>query len=313
MKKTEKKELLHKARGAIQITNTLSMTQHHCFNYLLYRAYNDLETKDFHAIKLTDLAEHLCYDIRHAEEIKDNLKALAGTVVTWNFIEENGLKSWGGFTLLGSYDHKEGMIIYEYPRKLIPHLANPKVYATINLAIQMKFDHKNSLKIWEFCSDYRKLGYTGWIPLDEFKNLLGLIEQYPLFKDLNKYVIKPAVKEINQRSDLLILPEFKKWGRAVHQIKFVIEVKNPRHYREWQRPDEQSQKSEPVFEQTEMFANPVQFNNEGSVQELERKIWSNMKKEQRTMYKQMHTMSKTEVPFAEWLEKKNIVYDVEQL
>lgn len=49
---------------------------------------------------------------------------------------------------------------------------------------------------------------------------------YESFKHLNAKIIKPAVAEVNRNSDIEITPEFKKKGRAVADIRFLIK-ENP--------------------------------------------------------------------------------------
>jgi plasmid replication initiation protein len=58
------------------------------------------------------------------------------------------------------------------------------------------------------------------IYLDDFKSALGLSDKYPLFKILNRDVIKPSVDELNQRSDLTIKYETIKKGRSVAALSF---------------------------------------------------------------------------------------------
>jgi plasmid replication initiation protein len=51
---------------------------------------------------------------------------------------------------------------------------------------------------------------------------LGLEDKYPQFKELNKFVIKQAVEELNQRSDLVISFETIKKGRSVAALAFTF-------------------------------------------------------------------------------------------
>ena len=60
----------------------------------------------------------------------------------------------------------------------------------------------------------------GIISLDEFRKLFQLEDKYPLFKDLNKWVIKPAVKEINDSSNLIVYYSTKKKGKNVIALEF---------------------------------------------------------------------------------------------
>lgn len=63
------------------------------------------------------------------------------------------------------------------------------------------------------------------INLIDFKSLFNLKDKYLLFRDLNKRVIKPAVKEINQSSNLTVYYETIKQGRTVIALQFDFEEK----------------------------------------------------------------------------------------
>ncbi|UTZ44718.1 replication initiation protein [Vibrio campbellii] len=53
--------------------------------------------------------------------------------------------------------------------------------------------------------------------LVDFKYCLGISDKYLLYKDLNKWVIKPALRELNERSDLNVTVE---QGRKVIGLVF---------------------------------------------------------------------------------------------
>ena len=63
------------------------------------------------------------------------------------------------------------------------------------------------------------------INLIDFKSLFNLKDKYLLFRDLNKRVIKPAVKEINQSSNLTVHYNPIKQGRTVIALQFDFEEK----------------------------------------------------------------------------------------
>jgi hypothetical protein len=70
-----------------------------------------------------------------------------------------------------------------------------------------------------------KTGYgeTPFISIEDFRKLLGLKEnEYKRYKDLSLYVIKKAIKEINEKSDLFVEVKQNKIGRRVTEIKFYI-------------------------------------------------------------------------------------------
>ena len=77
----------------------------------------------------------------------------------------------------------------------------------------------HSIRLYELLMKFNSTGERV-IYLEDFKSALGIEDKYPLFKDFNKWVIKPSIKELNQRSDLTINCETIKKGRAVSGLCF---------------------------------------------------------------------------------------------
>tara|TARA_B110000008_G_C16743937_1_gene473828 strand:+ start:92 stop:775 length:684 start_codon:yes stop_codon:yes gene_type:complete len=77
----------------------------------------------------------------------------------------------------------------------------------------------HSIRIYELLMRFKSTGDRS-IELDDFKLALGIVDKYALYKDLNKWVIKPALKELNERSDLTVSFETIKKGRRVTGFVF---------------------------------------------------------------------------------------------
>jgi len=78
------------------------------------------------------------------------------------------------------------------------------------------------------CVDYfikkQGKGETPWISIEDFKKLMGLEnDKYcQEYKRLNNFVIKKAVKEVNEKSDIFIAVDVKKESRRIVALKFNI-------------------------------------------------------------------------------------------
>ena len=106
-------------------------------------------------------------------------------------------------------------------------LHNPRIYTKLNLRLQNQFTSKYALVLWELCFDYfdttREKGETPFIPLETYRELMGLqTDDYTTFKSLNQWVIKPAIKEINDLTDYHVEVEQKRLGRKIAELKFRI-------------------------------------------------------------------------------------------
>lgn len=76
-----------------------------------------------------------------------------------------------------------------------------------------------SIRIYELLQQFRSTG-DRTIALDDFRSMLDLEDKYQLFKDLNKLLLKPAIAELNEKSDLAVSVETVKQGRKVIALRF---------------------------------------------------------------------------------------------
>ncbi len=223
---TEINEVI-KASPAIQIQSKITHLQRRAWNVLLANAYNELPDKDIHTVSMTELAEKLGFDSGNQEYLKDVLRSLRACEVEWNLLNKDNKQVWGVASLLASAEIKDGICTYGFAPHLRLKLHNPRIYTKLNLRLQNRFKSQYALILWEVCFDYfdtdRSQGETPFIPLEVFRELMGLEkDEYPVFKELNRNVIKPAIKEINDLTDYLVEVEHKRLGRRVAELKFRI-------------------------------------------------------------------------------------------
>ena len=216
-----------KASPAIQIQSRISLLQRRAWNVLLANAYNELPDKDIHSVSMVELAAKLGFGDGNQEYLKEMLRSLRFCEVEWNLLNKDNKQVWGIAGLLASVEIEEGVCSYEFPKPLRLKLYNPRVYAKLNLRLQNQFSSRYALILWEICFDYfdteRDQGETPFIPLETFKTLMGLEEtDYPVFKVLNRDLIKPAIKEINALTDYHVEIEHKRLGRRIAELKFRI-------------------------------------------------------------------------------------------
>ena len=216
-----------KASPAIQIQSKISLLQRRAWNLLLANAYNELPDKDIHSVSMVELAAKLGFDSGNQEYLKEVLSSLRSCEVEWNLLNKDNKQVWGVASLLASAEIENGICTYGFAPHLRLKLHNPRIYAKLNLRLQNQFRSRYALVLWEICFDYfdtdRDQGETPFIRLETFKSLMGLAEtDYPVFKVLNRDLIKPAIKEINDLTNYLVEVEPKRLGRKIAELKFRI-------------------------------------------------------------------------------------------
>ena len=219
-----------KASPAIQIQSQISLLQRRAWNVLLANAYNELPDKDIHSVSMVELAAKLGFDSGNQAYLKEMLRSLRSCEVEWNLLNKDNKQVWGVASLLASAEIKDGICTYGFAPHLRQKLHNPRIYAKLNLRLQNRFKGQYALVLWEVCFDYfdadRGKGETPFISIELFKQLLGLEkEDYPIFSEFNRSVIKPALKEINALTDYFVEVEQKRMGRRIAELKFRITKK----------------------------------------------------------------------------------------
>jgi hypothetical protein len=222
----ERKEFI-KASPAIQIQSNITHLQRRVWNLLLANAYDELPNKEIHRVSVAELAEKLGFDSRDIDHLKQTVKALVDHTVEWNVLGKDKKEVWGIAALLASAEIENGICTYGFAPHLRYKLYNPRIYTKLNLRLQNRFTHRYALILWEICFDYfdtaRDYGETSFIPIDTFRNLMGLEKnEYPVFKVLNRDVIKPAIAEINDLTNFFVEVEQKRQGRPIAFLKFRI-------------------------------------------------------------------------------------------
>ena len=183
--------------------------------------------RDIHRVSVAELAKSLGFNSHNEDYLKETLEALVDCTVKWNLLDKDKKETWGIASLLGSAEIKNGICTYSFAAHLRYKLYNPRIYTKLNLRLQNRFTSRYALILWEVCFDYfdiaRNHGETPFIPLETFKELMGIgRNDYPLFKEFNRNVIKPAIQEINELTDFSVEVEQKRVGRRIGELKFRI-------------------------------------------------------------------------------------------
>jgi hypothetical protein len=222
------KQEVKKHVGAVHINNRLSLLQRKLANVLLLNAYDSLLVGETHSIRLTMLCDMVGFESNDYRTLKEALHALASTVLEWNILDDHGEREWGVSSMLAQAVIRKGVCTYAYSTALREKLYNPEIYARINLSIQRKFSSGHALALYENCTRFRSISTTGWIDVGTLRKLLGVADShhYKVFKNFNREVLKRAIKEVNETSDILLSVEYRKERRTVVALRFSIQT-NP--------------------------------------------------------------------------------------
>ncbi len=116
----------------------------------------------------------------------------------------------------------EGAVTLVWSDEVLRYICQLKSrFTTYKLRNIAALQSGHSIRLYELLMRFNATN-SRVISLDDFRSALGLEDKYPQFKELNKFVIKQAVEELNQRSDLVISFETIKKGRSVAALAFTF-------------------------------------------------------------------------------------------
>ena len=209
-------------------SNKLTLLQRKIANALLFNAYKELLTSDEHVINISSLCNMIGYSSNDHKTIKNSLVNLLSTVLQWNLVDGNRVELedegvWNASSIIADASIDGPICTYSYSNKMKKLLYRPNVYGRLDLLVQAKFQSGYGLALYENCNRFQDVGRTPWIEIEKFRLLMGVKEQqYKIFRDFKNRVINKAIEEVNKYSPITIDPRYRKQGRKVISIQFMI-------------------------------------------------------------------------------------------
>ena len=118
------------------------------------------------------------------------------------------------------YHKGEGRVTFTWSDDVLIYISQLKRrFTTYRLSDVARINSSYGIRLYELLMQFNATKDRR-INLIDFKSLFNLEKKYPLFRDLNKWVIKPAVKEINKSSNLVVYYSTIKKGKNVIALQF---------------------------------------------------------------------------------------------
>jgi plasmid replication initiation protein len=112
--------------------------------------------------------------------------------------------------------------------KILPYLFGLKNnFTSYGLASALRLSSKYAKRIYPICSQWKDRGETPKYSIQDFKMMLGLLnekgnDKAARISDLRSKVLDIAVRQINEHTELRISYRLEKRGKAFHSITFAV-------------------------------------------------------------------------------------------
>lgn len=174
------------------------------------------------------------FDSNNYSHLKKALREAQKSAVQINVVDmtdpADPKEAWASVPMLGTAVIANGRVVFKVPSELVPHLCDPQSFTYLSLRITAAFSSRYALTLYEKLSAVRYRGGTEWMLLSVFRDYIGAenVKTLEAFKDLNRYVLQPSVKQINELSDITVHYETKNetGSRKITHIRFLV-AENP--------------------------------------------------------------------------------------
>ena len=125
-------------------------------------------------------------------------------------------------------DFETNEIKITFSKYLTPYLYElQKQYTSFALENVLGMKSIYGIKLYEYLKSVYYKGTRHTITLDELRERTGCIGKYEGSSDIRKYVLEPAMKDINELTDLEVIYRLIKTGKKVSHIEFILHEPRP--------------------------------------------------------------------------------------
>lgn len=125
------------------------------------------------------------------------------------------------------YVEDEGRVELRFTKDMLPYLSELSTQFTrYSLADVAQMTSGHAIRLYELLCQWRNLGRRE-VSIEWLRQAFQLNDKYPAIKDFKRWVIAPAIEQINEHSPLWVKYEQRKTGRRVSHLAFTFGEKKP--------------------------------------------------------------------------------------
>ncbi len=246
-----KHDLVVKHNTLVEAMTDMTLQQQRILGFIISRLPKKTEVPTDRPyameVPVAEFAEDYGISLKNAyREIERNQDTFQTKIIQ---LRENDARTKLAILISATYHDNEGRIEIEIHNKLMPYLVNLKErFTTYRIRDVYQFTSANTWRVYELLAQFRQAGKRE-MSLDEIRWALGVAGKYKTPTDLKRWVVEPAIKEINGKSDLAVQYNTMKRGRKVTGYRFHIRTKSAEQFeKDMKQPAEQEERTPEVKE-----------------------------------------------------------------
>jgi plasmid replication initiation protein len=120
------------------------------------------------------------------------------------------------------YRESEGMVALRFGTDMVPYLSQlTEQFTRYALADVAHMDSAHAIRLYELLCQWRNAGQRE-VSVEWLREAFQLQGKYPAIKDFKRWVIEPAVEQVNKHSPLWVKWSQRKTGRRVSHLVFTF-------------------------------------------------------------------------------------------
>lgn len=126
-----------------------------------------------------------------------------------------------------SYVDDSALLSVTFAPDVVPMISRlEKCFTQYDLSNTSNLTSKYALRLYELLIQWREVKKTPIFELEDFRSKLGLEpNDYPAMNNFKNRVLEPALKQINEHTDIKVTYEQEKSGRVITGFKFKFKFK----------------------------------------------------------------------------------------
>jgi plasmid replication initiation protein len=155
------------------------------------------------------------------EELKDAAVRLFERKVTLSDAQ-TGQETLLRWVSMIRYQNRRGRVVLNFSPEMLPFISALKDrFTSYPLESVARLSSTFAIRMFEVLAQYAGLGRRQ-VTVEQLRRWLDCVDSYPRFSEFERWVVAPAVAQLNERTELRIRYDKAKIGRNVSHFEFVI-------------------------------------------------------------------------------------------
>jgi len=213
---------LTKDNRLIRMHGNMTALSYKITNYVLWKSIQEGKIANIRVSK-EEITEVLKYKNKNlSQALDEESDKIIHTTIEMRTNNDTGEEEWEKIILIPYMKYANGVLSSDINPQIVPYISGLTGNFTTNNLLEANSISYGATRLREVCSSWANAGYA-YYSVDEWRALLGATSpSYDVMSQFRRRILNPAVKEVNENTNLQVESVEIKQGRKVTHIKMMI-------------------------------------------------------------------------------------------